>query len=335
MLTTTVAGRTWNFSHAIGRAAAAGAGFVSPLSVAAAPGGVLYVLNRGHAGGDIGVSSQNQRIGKVTIDEEFLGEFGRREFTWPASLALDSGGNVYCSDEYENFIAIYDEDGQRVGQWGEAGSEPGQLHGPSGLAFGADDELFEVDSLEGRVQRFTKDGSYLGGFGSQGGGPGQLLRPWGITVDSVGDVYVADWGNNRVQKFSPDGELLVIFGDSTNGAVGLNRPSGVAVDSDGDVYVTDWGNKLVRIYAPDGDPITSLRGDAEQFSKWANEVVNSNPDVIKAYRRVQDLTPLYRFDRPTGIAIDDQDRIIITDSNRGRLQVYAKEKEYMDPQFNL
>ena len=335
MLTTTVAGRTWNYSHTVGRAAAAGAGFVSPISIVAAPEGVLYVVNRGHAGGDIGVTTQNQRIGKVTIDEEFLGEFGRREFTWPASLALDRAGNVYCSDEYENFIAIYDEDGQKVGKWGEAGAEPGRLNGPSGLAFGTDENLLVVDSLAGRVQRFAKDGSYIGGFGSEGDGPGQFSRPWGITVDADGDVYVADWGNNRVQKFSPDGELLLTFGDSANGAVGLNRPADVAVDSDGDVYVTDWGNKLVRIYAPDGDPITSLKGDAEQFSKWAQEVVDSNPDVIKAYRRVEDLTPLYRFDRPTGIAVDEQDRIIITDSNRARLQVYAKEKEYLDPQFNL
>ena len=32
MLTTTVQGRTWNFSHAIGRNAAAGNGFTQPMS---------------------------------------------------------------------------------------------------------------------------------------------------------------------------------------------------------------------------------------------------------------------------------------------------------------
>ena len=42
-----------------------------------------------------------------------------------------------------------------------------------------------------------------------------------------------------------------------------------------------------------------------------------------------------KFQRPTGIAVDDQDRIIITETTRGRLQIYAKEKDYMDPQFNL
>ena len=46
MLTTTVAGRTWNFSHAIGRNAAAGNGFTQPVDVAAGPDGVLYVISR-------------------------------------------------------------------------------------------------------------------------------------------------------------------------------------------------------------------------------------------------------------------------------------------------
>ena len=336
MLTTTTAGRTWNFSHAIGRIANGGNGFFGPISVAAGRDGVLYVLNRGHAGGDIGVSSQNQRISKLTIDEEFQGDFGRMEFVWPASLALDTAGTLYCSDESLDIIAIYDADGQRQGQWGESGSGPGQLNGPSGIAFDSNDDLYVSDALNNRVQKFSKDGTFIMEWGSGGSGPGEFSRPWGLTVDADDDVYVADWGNDRVQKFSSTGAHLRTFGSSgANGANGLSRPSDVAVDSDGDVYVADWGNKRVRIFTPDGDAVASLWGDAEQFSKWAKEVVESNPDVIKAYRRVEDLTPLYRFDRPTGIAIDDQDRIIVTDSNRGRLQVYAKEKGYMDPQFNL
>ena len=33
--------------------------------------------------------------------------------------------------------------------------------------------------------------------------------------------------------------------------------------------------------------------------------------------------------------VDEEDRIIVTDSNRGRLQVYTTDKDYLDPQFNL
>ena len=332
MLTTTVAGRTWNFSHAIGRNVAAGNGFTQPTAVATAPDGVLYIVNRGQEGAG-GVVAENKRIGKVTIDEEFIGDFGRREFTWPAGISVAGDGDVFCTDEFENFVARYSSDGERLGQWGEAGSREGQLDGPSGIAFDADDNLYVVDSRNDRVQKFTREGQYLSGWGGSGDGEGRFNRPWGISIDQAGDVYVVDWGNGRVQKFSPDGRFLLSFGSTYGGE--LNHPAGVAIDSEGDVYVTDWGNKRVQIFDSEAGPITALYGDAVEFSKWAKEVVEANPDVVKAYRRVEDKTPLGLFERPVGIAVDDEDRIIVTDSTRGRLQVYAKEKNYLDPQFNL
>ena len=100
MLTTTAGGRVWNFSHAIGRNAAAGAGFTQPMAVAAATGGVLYVVSRGQERSG-GVIMENKRLSKVTIDEEFIGEFGRTEFAWPAAIAVASDGSVYCADEVE------------------------------------------------------------------------------------------------------------------------------------------------------------------------------------------------------------------------------------------
>ena len=335
MLTTTVAGRTWNFSHAIGRNAAAGNGFSQPQSVATAPGGVLYVVSRGNEYALGGVSADNKRISKLTIDQEFIGELGKRDYVWPAGVALTSDETVYSGDEHENFIAYYSSDGERLGKWGEYGSGEGQLNGPSGLAFDKEDNLYVVDARNDRVEKFTRDGQFLSAWGGPGEGEGQFNRPWGITLDKNGDVYVVDWGNNRVQKFSPDGTFLMRIGSKNGDGGELNHPADVAVDSEGDIYVTDWGNKRVQIYDPEGNVITSLVGDAHEFSNWAKTANESNPDVIKAYRRVKDTTPMARFQRPTGIAVDDQDRIVITETTRGRLQVYAKEKDYMDPQFNL
>lgn len=331
MLTTTVSGRTWNFSHAIGRNAAAGNGFTQPMDVAVAPGGVIYVLSRGQEGAG-GVQAPNKRIGKVTISEDFIGDFGREELVWPMGIAVDSEGNIYCTDEFEKQVKIYDVDGQRVGEWDGGG----RLLGPSGIACDADDNVYVTDAVANQALKFTKDGEFLFAFGSEGNGAGQFNRPWGITIGDDGSIYIADWGNNRAQKFSPDGEHLLTFGEETSGLAGaLNHPSDVAVDSEGDVYVSDWGNKLVKIYESNGSALTYLEGDAVEFSKWAKEVVESNPDVVKAYRRVKDTRPLGLFERPGGLVVDENDNIIITDSTRGRLQIYAKEKDYMDPQFNL
>jgi len=335
MLTTTAGGRIWNFSHAVGRNSLAGNGFTQPTSLALAPGGVIYVASRGQEGADPVIIAENRRIGKVTLDEQFLGDFAKKELTWAAGMAVANDENVYIVDEYLNTINIYNPDGEKIGQWGASGSGEGQMDRPSGIVFDDDDNLYVADGGNNRVQKFTRDGRFLATWGSAGAGEGQFDLPWGITIDRNGDVYVVDWGNNRVQRFSADGEFKIAYGPTDDEALELDHPADVAVDSEGDVYVTDWGNKRVQIYDPEGGVLASLWGDAQEFSSWAKEVIDANPDVVKAYRRVKDLTPLGKFERPVGIAVDDRDRIIVTDSTRGRLQVYTKEKEYLDPQFNL
>ena len=204
MQTKTVAGRTWHFSHPIGWLSARGRGFWHPLSVAIAPEGVLYVLNSG--------DRQGEPITKLNFDEEFLGEFGSDDLTWPNSLALDADGNVYCSDAYGHFVAVYSPDGERMDKWGVEGTADGQIRRPAGLAFDSDDNLLLADSENGRVQKFTKDGRFLSAWGAPGSSDGQFDRPWGISIDEDGCIYVADWGNNRVQKFSPEGDFLMRIG---------------------------------------------------------------------------------------------------------------------------
>ena len=334
MLTTTVQGRTWNFSHAIGRNAAAGNGFTQPMSIVSFKDDSIYVLSRGGDGAG-GVVQPNKRIGKVTIDEEFIGDFGHGDFTWPSSLAVDSRSHVYCTDEHTNTVIEYDPEGKKMGEWGDPGNKEGNLNMPSGIAFDSSDNLFVVDSGNNRIQKFTREGEFILAWGEAGSSEGQFSDPWGITVDQNSNVYVADWGNNRVQKFTPEGEFLLSYGVTFPEDMRLNHPSDVAVDSEGDVYVVDWGNKRVQIFDPEGEILTSLYGDAYEFSQWAKEVVESNPDALKAYRRVEDKSSLATFERPTSITIDSQDRIIVSESTRGRLQVYAKEKDYLDPQYNL
>ena len=122
------------------------------------------------------------------------------------------------------------------------------------------------------------------------------------------------------------------FGDEFGGE--LKRPSNVAVDSEGDVYVTDWGNRRVQIYEPNGEVLTAFYGDATTLSKAGEYIIRRDPGTIKAYQRVKDYTSMGRFQRPTGIEIDDQDRIIVADLC-GRLQVYAKDHAYVTPEVKL
>ena len=344
MLTRQVAGRVYNYDYCLGQSQVGHKGFSGPLDFALGSEESLYVVSRGQE------FVPGMGITKLTLNHELLwGErglgFARGQSLWPTSVDVDSEEKVYISDEHTSQIFIYDKDGEFLGKWGTAngangergitkGSADGEVNGPSGLAFDKEDNLYIADSLNHRVQKFSYEGKFLGKWGSQGSGEGQFNMPWGITIDKQGDVYVVDWRNDRVQKFSPDGQYLATFSGAGTGEGELHRPSGVAVDNEGDVYITDWFNDQLKIYDPDGSFLTAFIGDAESLSPWSQATIDVNPDYEKARRRT-DLTPEWRFQMPVAVNVDDQGRIMVLESHTSRIQVYVKEHNFVDAQFNL
>jgi DNA-binding beta-propeller fold protein YncE len=342
MLTTVAAGRVFDFSHAVGRGALSGEGFRMAVALAWGEGDTLYAANRGWEQVQNVPYNRTQlgtRVGKFTIgpepgDEEFVADFscpgdGPGELIWPAGIALDSQERVYVTDEWLNCISVFDRDGNFLRHWGSAGSDDGEFNGPSGIAIDPQDVLYIVDSRNHRVQKFTKEGLFLTSWGSLGSGEGQFNAPWGITIDQQGHVYVADHKNHRVQKFTADGKFVSQFGRYGTGKGQLNRPSDVAVDPDSDVYVCDWANHRVQVFDPDGKILTSLRGDAQELSKWAKMTLAASPDAMKRRREVHSLEREWRFSFPTAVVFDPKHgRLIVSDTQRNRLQIYNKVKNY-------
>ena len=332
MLTTVAPGRVYDYRYCIGMYSQSGQGFWAPQDFVLGRNGRIYVLSRG-------VEQLGQRISKLDFDQQFQGQFGSvgaedGRFVWPRSIELDNSGRVFVSDEHVNRITIFDGEGAYRYHWGRPGTEDGELNGPSGIAFDSQGILWVVDSLNHRVQSFNQIGEFQSKFGAQGSCIGEFQMPWGICIDREDNIYIADWGNNRVQKFSSDGECLVTFECSETGIGDLKGPSGVAVDSDGDVYVTDWGNHRVQIYDSDGAYITALLGDAQEPSNWAQTYIDANPDIVKARRRAN-LEPEWRFRRPVAVNVDADDRIIVLESYRHRLQIYNKVRDYEEHSLNL
>jgi len=171
--------------------------------------------------------------------------------------------------------------------------------------------------------------------------PGELDMPWGITVDNNGDVYVADWNNHRVQKFTADGNFVAQFGSHGTHRGQLNYPNSVAVDPEGDVYICDWSENgweqgRVHIFEKDGHFLTSLTGDAQQLSLWAQMTVDANDDYGKRRREVASTEPEWRFAQPTAVVYDAKNgRLVVADTQRSRFQIYDKQATYLVPQLNL
>jgi DNA-binding beta-propeller fold protein YncE len=344
MLTQTVAGRTYDYDYNVG---ARNMGMA--IGVAFGTGDAMYILSRQHeqlADVPWNKTAVQAKVGKYTIPdtpggEELLFEFGQYgdsdgELIWPTGIAADSHENIYVSDEWLNRVSIYDSDGVLQSAWGKAGSGDGEFQGAAGIAFDPDENLYVVDSLNHRVQKFTKDGEYLGQFGGYGSDEGRFNSPWGIEVDKDGSVYVADHKNHRIQKFDSDGKHVMTFGSFGTDKGQLNRPSDVSVDPEGDVYVCDWANSRVQIFDKTGRFVTSLIGDAQDMAKWHKQQVDSNADVLKARRRVESVEPEWRFALPVGVDYDpSRNRIVVSDSQRWRIQMYRKVSDYVEPQRNL
>ena len=329
---------TFQYSHTIGRQEVrSGNGFFNPVAITRDENDLLYVLSRGTE------TPAFFPCKRVTVfhpdEEEVVAEFGQKippedadettpngAFMWPTSVALDSNGLAYVSDEWLNRVSIYDQEhGNWVGMWGIPGDAPGEINRPAGLAFDKNDNLYVVESRNHRVSVFTRDGKYQFGWGGLGDGDGQFNLPWGIEIDHNGDVYVADWRNDRVQKFAPDGTFLMKFGESGDGEGQFKRPTGVAVDKDGHIFVTDYKNDRVQVFRADGSYITAMRGQAG-LSKWGAERVYLDQTIVQARDRALNLSEREgAFQGPIAVEVDDDGHVFVLECARHRVQVFTKQ----------
>src|SRR5919108_2094040 len=113
MLTETVAGRTYDYSHNVGRGAAVGMGFNNPVALALDADGVVYVANRGGESisnvpwdrTGVGARISKVALGSQSGEEDYVGEFSRYgsapgQLIWPAGLVGDAQGQVDVTDEW-------------------------------------------------------------------------------------------------------------------------------------------------------------------------------------------------------------------------------------------
>ena len=336
MVTTTTSKRVVKYVKTIGhRGKPTGP---QPVGMVRGKGDLIYVVSRAYE-----YSPGGKGVGVITLDEDYVNKFGTGgtedgKFVWPTSIVLDKEENVYVSDEDLQRISIFSKDGEFLSKWGEAGDGDSQLNRPSGMAFDSQDNLFIVDSSNNRVQKFTKDGKYLAKWGQFGSGEGEFNLPWGIDIDKEDNVYVADWRNNRVQKFAPDGQYLMTIGTpgkwtprrpnhqelylAPDGE--LSRPADVAVDKDGDIWVTDNRNDRVEVFAPDGSFLLTLTGEAT-LTNMGIAILDANPEMWEE-RAISDNFWMERlFWSPLAIAVDDDNRVFVSETCRGRIQIYQKE----------
>jgi sugar lactone lactonase YvrE len=79
-----------------------------------------------------------------------------------SDIAFGPNGRLFISDGYGNARVLeYTSKGERVRQWGSAGTGPGQFRQPHGIAVDDQGIIYVADRQNGRLQRFDLNGKYL------------------------------------------------------------------------------------------------------------------------------------------------------------------------------
>jgi sugar lactone lactonase YvrE len=192
-------------------------------------------------------------------------------FDVPIGLAVDSSGNVYVADEYNNAIREITPAGvvSTLAGSGAAGAANGtgtaaSFSTPYGVGVDSSGNVYVADTGNNLVRKITPGGvvTTLAGSGAAGtangtGTAASFSGPAGIGVDSAGNIYVGDAFNNLIRKITPAGVVTTLAGTgaagANNGAANtatFNEPGALAVDASGNIYVADYNNDLIREIIP-------------------------------------------------------------------------------------
>jgi streptogramin lyase len=315
----------YRYRQTIGMFVEFGRGMSNPYDVAPTTDGRLFILNRSNI---FDAPTGGLRIGIMTLDEEYLGDWGAYgtgpgQLVWPNSMLLDTQGHLWISDEWRHDVQCFTQEGVLLLSWGGPGTAAGQLQRAAGLAVDSMGHLIVVDAGNHRLQKFDAEGRCLTQWGTLGSGPGQFNMPWGVAVDAEDQVYVADWRNDRLQVFDAWGHLLAIIGTSGTGDGQFSRPAGICIDRAGDIIVADWGNERVQILRADGTYVATLYGDATP-SKWAQEFLEASPDIAEKRQLAPDLTREKHFWGAVSVRSDAAGRLYVAEHSRHRVQIYER-----------
>jgi uncharacterized protein (TIGR03437 family) len=212
---------------------------------------------------------------------------------YPFGLALDSSGNLYIADGYNQEIRQVSAlthmiktvaGNHSAGSTGDGGPPTAaSLNYPFGVAVDAQGNLYIADTFNEEIRKVTAGasptistiaGSAKLGSGLAGDGGAAtsalLFEPVSIAVNSAGTIYIADLLNNRVRYIS-QGTINELAGaDHAQGDGGkataayLYFPQSVAEDSASNIYIADTFNHEIRKVALDGTISTLAKVGAPQ-----------------------------------------------------------------------
>jgi autotransporter-associated beta strand protein len=181
---------------------------------------------------------------------------GNGQFNEIRRVAVNSAGDVWVADWYNNRIEEFGNNGQFLQAISSFGN--GSFSSPQGIAVDLAGNVWVGDSANNRVVKLNGNGGYLSMFGSGGSGAGQISDAQAVAVDPSGNVWINDWWNNRIDEFTGSGAFVQMFGSNGSGAGQFAWLGGLTTDFSGNVFVADAQNNRVQQFNSSGVYLQSI-----------------------------------------------------------------------------
>jgi DNA-binding beta-propeller fold protein YncE len=174
-----------------------------------------------------------------------------------------------------------------------------------------------VGATAAPILKFDASGKVIANFGA-----GMFIRPHGIHVDRDGNLWVTDGEGpdgkdtrrngkgHQVFKFSPAGQVLMTLGRAGvagDGPDTFNMPSAVLVAPSGDIFVGDGhgGTSNARVL--------KFTRDGRFIKAWGRRGAAPGD-----------------FETPHGLAMDSRGRLFVGDRENNRVQIFDQDGKFLD-----
>ncbi len=165
------------------------------------------------------------------------------------------------------------------------------------------------------------------------GGPGfNFGEPASVAIDGAGNLFIADFGNDAVYEMLAASRYTTV--NTLGAGFAFGGPAGVALDGAGNLFVADFYNRAVyelpaaggytrvnRVASSIAGQITDVALDSN-----ANLFVIDNGGVVYealaggGYTTVNRLASGFKFGLPSGLAVDGDGNVFLSDS--GNVAIY-------------
>ena len=270
--------------------------FQQPSDVSVSKDGLIYVVD--------GVNNKIQTFDHMG---RFLFSFGgkgssRGNFQFPLGIDVDTHGRVYVADSGNHRVQIFNSTGGFLSE----------ISIPSHNEINADPTDVAVDEMGNRMYVVDNDNHYvlvydlsshvlIETLGMPGTEKREFRYPFLMTLDKSNYLYIVDVVNTRVQVLSADGKFVSFIGGWGVEKGEFFRPKGVAVAGRDRVYVSDSYMGVIQTFKLNGE-FHSVLGDAAEKK-------------------------LKKFKTPTGIFVDNNNRLYVVEMFAERVSVFAIGKD--------